>query len=157
MSLFRLIFLMTLAPAAVLGLRRGGDSALCALVLLMSFGSTFLAWPSGDPVFLNAAFDATLALIVALSCESREAAFLGILFAIAAAFSLIFGVTGWASGEYHFLYANGLSAVGHAQNIWVAWWGRGLDQLHLRSWQMGRRRLGAGHGLRAADHSPHGP
>lgn len=157
MSVFRLIFLVTLAPAAFLGLRRGGDSAICALVLLLSFGSTLLSWPSGDPAFLNAAFDATLALIVALSCESREAAFLGLLFAIAASFSLIFGVTGWSAREYHFIYANGLSLIGHAQNLWVAWWGRGLDQLHFRSWKVGRGALGTRYGLRAADRAAHGP
>lgn len=111
MSLYVLIFIGTLAPAVIVGLRRGGDDSIVAAILLASFLGSHIAWGSDRPVMANAVSDLICAAAIVLLCSERWAMRIGVLFVAAVACSLSQEMRGMVA------YAHILSIIGHAQNI----------------------------------------
>lgn len=111
MTIYVALYLVTLVPAFLVGMRRGGDSALVAVVLLASFLGAHLSWRSEDPVLVNAMSDVICAAIIVILCNARWAMGVAVLFLLAVACSITQEVRGMIA------YAHVLSFIGHMQNI----------------------------------------
>lgn len=111
MTIYVALFLVTLAPAVILGMRRGDDSAIVAVVLLASFLGAHLAWRSEDPVLVNAISDLICAALIVILCNSGWPMGVAVLFLLAVGCSLIEEVHGLRA------YVHIISVIGHMQNI----------------------------------------
>lgn len=118
------LFLATLAPAVMVGIWRGGDSAVIAAVLIASFGGAHLAWGHPDPVMANAISDLICAALIVALCRSRWSSIVALLFIAAVACSVLEEMRGLVA------YAHLLSAMGHAQNIGLIIGGRDGGKYH---------------------------
>lgn len=111
MSPYVALFIATLAPAVMIGMARGGDSAIVAVVVLASFLGSHLSWRSDDPALMNALSDVICAALIVVLCQARWAMGVAVLFLIAVACSIAHEVRGLIA------YAHVISAIGHMQNI----------------------------------------
>lgn len=114
--IFRLLFIITLAPAVFLGLRRERDFQFVALVLCFSFAASFPAW-DGNPIWNNAASDALFGGLIILFCRERIPLFIGGLFLFASSISIIYGICIQPEMGYARIYAHSLSVIGHIENL----------------------------------------
>lgn len=111
MTPFVALFMVTLVPAVLAGMMRGGDALVVATVLLASFLGAHLSWDSGHPIMANAMSDLLCATLIVALCSERWAMAVAILFLLAVACSVI------AELRVVYGYAHILSILGHAQNI----------------------------------------
>lgn len=129
--IFRLLFIGTLAPAVLLGFRRGGQFRFTAIVLLISFALSFQSWGYSNPAWANAIGDLICAALIGLFCRERTPILIGIFFAVSAHISIIYGIAVQPQMGYGALYAHTLSAIGHLQNVALV---IGAADGGLRSW-----------------------
>lgn len=117
MTLYLALFLATLIPAIVVGIRRGGDNAIVSLVLLLSFVLANIAWTLPNPIIAQAAGDLLCAALIVSMCSDKWCMGIAALFVFAVFASV---VAQFLTGQT-ILYAQALSALGHAQNIgtWI--------------------------------------
>lgn len=118
MSLYVALFLATLAPAVVTGIRRGGDGTVVAIVLIASFSGAHLSWGSQSPVLANAMMDLVCAAVIVALCHDRWSMTISLMFLGAVAYGVI---TQLIDAPMH---AHVLSAIGHGQNIGLIIGGR---------------------------------
>lgn len=115
--MFRLLFLLTLAPAVWYGFRRGGDFTVVAIVLTGSWALSWVAWPTVDPILTNAMSDLLCAAFIAILCSHRACLFVGLLFGAVSSLSIIYGLCILPSTTYSLAYAHAVSIGGHLQNL----------------------------------------
>lgn len=118
--IFKIFFLLTLAPAVYLAFRRGGDFVTTGVVLLGSWGVSLASWPTTAPIWSNAVCDVLCAAFIAVLCGEQACLFVGLLFGVAASISLIYGMYIFPETTYDPLYAHTLSVIGHTQNVALA-------------------------------------
>jgi len=114
---FRLLFLATLIPALYMGFRRGNDFGIVALVTLGSWGLSFPAWDSSNPLLANTMCDLLCAAFICVFCTNRVCLTIGLLYGIAASISAIYGLSVYPGKMYTLAYAHSISIIGHGQNI----------------------------------------
>jgi hypothetical protein len=105
------LFIATLAPAVIVGMARGGDGAIVAVIVLASFLGAHLSWRSPDPVLTNAMSDLACAALIIVLCQARWAMGVAVLFLVAVACSVAHEVRGMSA------YVHVISAIGHMQNV----------------------------------------
>lgn len=144
---YQTLFMLTLVPAIVFGMRRGGDFALTAIVVAGSWAVSYFSFGSQSPIWTNAVSDVLSAAFIAMFCTHKAALRVGLIFFASGLLSIVYGVYTHPQTSYGVWYAHVLSVLGHAENLALLI-GAADDGIRrrLRSilWPMGAPIRGAG-------------
>lgn len=114
---YQALFIATLAPAVIVGFRRGGDFRTTALVLLASWLASYVTFYTPEPIWANAVSDVLCTALIAALCHERSCLAVGILFGAVASLSIFYGWYMLPVNTYTVAYAHTVSIFGHLQNI----------------------------------------
>lgn len=114
---YQTIFMMTLIPALVLGMRRGGDFAMTAIVISGSWAISFFTFDTHNPMAANAVSDGLAASFIVAFCTEKAAIRVGLIFFASGLVSIAYGVYLHPQTSYGAHYAHVLSGLGHAENL----------------------------------------
>jgi hypothetical protein len=117
LSIYHILFLITLAPAVVLGLRRGGDFAFAGLMLAASFAAAWAGFSYASPVWNNAVSDFLFGFLMTLFCRERRVLVVAAFFYAATGISIVYGICAQPEVGYSIYYAHLLSIIGHIENL----------------------------------------
>lgn len=140
MSIYVIAFLITLIPAVLVGIWRGGNARVIALVIGLSFVLSHLSWVSNHPLYSNTLSDLVCAAIILLYSNTQRCLYMAYLFIIAVMVSMVNGILIAPSIEHSIFTAWVLSILGHFQNIYLYWIkddDRGGKRIYRRIWDLG--------------------
>jgi len=121
--LFTALYIATLIPALYFGFKRGGDFTTVAIVMIGNWALGLFVWSGSNPIMTNAMNDMLAAAFIAILCRETTCLIIGLLLALSATISIIYGICVAPETSYHVVYAYVISTMGHLQNLWLTFGG----------------------------------